>query len=105
MANWGKYGSSRILRGQVLQWAGSGTTVSTTFLPMTLQIRVISQINGYIAVDNTGTSISTSNFSGGTFIAANTASGDYFTVTPGQILEFTSTTTSSGGFVSVADMG
>lgn len=103
--NWGKNASSRILRGQILQWAGSGTVVSTTFLPGTLQVRVISQINGYVAIDNTGTSISTSNFSAGTFIAANTANGDYFTVTPGQILEFTSTTTSSGGLVSVTDMG
>ncbi len=102
--NFGKQSASRIQRGQILQWTGSGTVVSTTFLPQTYQVRVISQINGYVAIDNTGTLMSTSTFAGGTFIAANTANGDYFTVTPGQILEFTSTTTTSGGLVSVSDM-
>jgi hypothetical protein len=40
----------------------------------------------------------------GTFIAANTASGDYFACNPGQILGFTSTSTSSGTLVSVSEM-
>jgi hypothetical protein len=104
MANWGKFGSSRISKAQILSWPGSGTVVSTNFQSQTYQVRVISQINGYVAIDNTGTLITTSTFAGGTYIAANTANGDYFTVTPGQVLEFTSTTTTSGNLVSVAEL-
>ena len=104
MANWSKYESSRILRAQILQWPGSGTVVSTNFSAQTYQVRVISQISGYVAIDNTGTLITTTTFANGTYIAANTANGDYFTVTPGEMLEFTSTSTSSGGFVSLSEM-
>src|SRR5262249_14431682 len=56
-------------------WAGSGVTQSSAFTAQTYQVRVISQINGYVSIDNTtGTGISTSTFAGGTYIAANTAS-------------------------------
>lgn len=103
--NFGKAPSSRIIGAQIVQWPGSGTVVSTNFGSQTYQVRVISQINGYISVDGSSTIISTSTFAGGTFIAANTASGDYWTCLPGQFLSFTSTTTSSGGFVSVSEMG
>jgi hypothetical protein len=108
MAKFEKATSSRILRGQVLPWAGTGTSISTFFGPQTFQVRVISQINGYISIDQTtGTSLlSTSTFSGGMFIAANTANGDYLTVTPGQYLTFTSSTTGTTGssIISVSEM-
>ena len=101
--NFGKQTSSRILRGQALAWAGTATSDSTPFLPGTLQIRVISQINGWVSI---GTTMSTATFAGGTFIAANTANGDYFTVTPGQILTFTSSTTgTTGTIISCSEMG
>jgi hypothetical protein len=108
--NWGKYPSSRILKGQVLAWAGSGTVATTNFGTETFQIRVISQINGYIAIEpaaTAGTLMSTSTFSGGTFIAANTANGDFFTVSPGMLLTFTSSTTGTTGssIVNVSELG
>ena len=101
-ANWSKAGSSRIIKAQNLGFAGTATVVTTPFLAETYQVRVISQVAGFIAIDNTGTSL-TSGAVGGTFIAANTASGDYFQCTPGEVLQFTSTSTSSGN-VSVTEM-
>jgi len=110
-AQWAKAGSSKITNGQPLTYTGSGTSFSTKFGPETFQVRVISQISGWVAVlDSTGTMFSTSSFlsanggPAGTYIAANTASGDYFACNPGQILGFTSTSTSSGTLVSVSQM-
>jgi len=109
MGYYGKATASRIIKAQVLAWAGTGTSQSTTFATETNQVRVISQINGWISIDNSGTAITTASnaFTGGVYIAANTANGDYFTVTPGQILTFTSSTTGTTGsdIVSVAEMG
>lgn len=100
--------ASRILRGQALAWAGTGTTISSTFSAETRHIRVISQINGWIINEpaaTQGTLMSTSTFVGGMYIAANTANGDYIAVNPGEVLTFTSTTTSSGNqTVSVTEM-
>jgi hypothetical protein len=106
MANWGKQTSSTINVGQPLSWAGTGTSFSTNFSAQTRQIRVISQINGWVAVlQSTATMFSTSTMlaanggPAGTYIAANTANGDYWTVNPGQILGFTSTTTGTTGTI------
>jgi hypothetical protein len=100
--------ASRISRAQTLSWAGSGTSQTTTFQNQISHIRVISQISGWVAIEpsaTAGTVMSTSTFVGGTFIAANTANGDFFAVTSGQVLTFTSTTTSSGNqTVSVSEM-
>jgi hypothetical protein len=101
-ANWGKAGASRIIKAQNLGYAGTATQVTTNFTSQTYQVRVISQVAGYIAIDNTGTSL-TSGAVGGTMIAANTASGDYFQCSPGQVLQFTSTSTTSGN-VSVTEL-
>lgn len=100
--------ASRLLKGQALgPYTGSGTLISTTFTAQTRHIRVISQNNGWIVNEpaaTQGTVMSTSTFVGGMFIAANTANGDYIAVNPGEVLTFTSTTTSSGWLVSVAEM-
>jgi hypothetical protein len=100
--------ASRINRAQTLSWAGSGTSQTTTFQANISHVRVISQISGWIAIEpaaTAGTVMSTSTFVGGTFIAANTANGDYFSCVQGQVLTFTSTTTSSGNqTVSVSEM-
>src|SRR5262249_27685460 len=102
---YGKQAASRIIVGQPLTWAGSGTLFSARFSPQTYQVRVISQINGWVAVqDSTSTLFSTTTFAGGTYIAANTGSGDYFACNPGQALGFTSTTTSSGILISFSEM-
>ena len=112
MANWGKQASSSILNSQPLSYTGSGTAFSTNFQAQTRQIRIISQINGWVAIlQSTASMFSTttylSTYGGlysGTFIAANTANGDYFTVNPGEILGFTSTSTSSGTLISLTEM-
>jgi hypothetical protein len=100
--------ASRIVKAQTLAWAGSGTSVTTSFQNETFHVRVISQMNGWICIEpaaTQGTVMSTSTFVGGTFIAANTADGDYFAVSPGMVLTYTSTTTSSGNqTVSVSEM-
>lgn len=97
-----KQGSSRIGKTQILNYtSAAGTVLSTPFLPSTQQVRVFSQIGGWCSIDNTTGMISSS--TGGVLIAANTASGDYFTVTPGQAFAFASTTTASGS-ISVTEM-
>src|SRR5262249_34510299 len=110
-ANWSKAGASRITIAQPISWAGSGTSFTTKFSATTYQIRVISPIAAWIAVlDSTSTMFSTSTFLGqnggpsATFIAANTASGDYFTVNPFQILGFSSTSTSTSGLISISEL-
>lgn len=100
--------ASRINKAQTLAWTGSGTSVTTSFQNEIFHVRVISQIAGWIAIEpfaTAGTVMSTSTFVGGTYIAANTANGDYFAASPGQVLTFTSTTTSSGNnTISVSEM-
>jgi hypothetical protein len=98
--------SSRLLKTQVLNWTGSGTLQSTNFTAETFQIRVIAQTAGYVGVVNSTAEAQTPTTAAGSgmFIASNTASGDYLTVTPGQILCYASTTTSTGSpIVSVAE--
>jgi hypothetical protein len=104
---WPAAGASRLIRTQILNWSGSGVSVSTGFGPETFQIRVIAQTAGYVAVINTTAEgiTPTTAAASGMFIAANTASGDYLKCTPGQILAYASTTTSTAApIVSVAEM-
>lgn len=104
MGYYDKAGSSTINVMQALAWTGSGTTFSTNFASQTRQIRVISQVAGWISVtQTTGVTVPTTAGGAGVFIAANTASGDYFSCNPGQIFSFASTSTSSGS-VSVTEM-
>jgi hypothetical protein len=105
---WGKQPSSRLLKAQNINWAGTGTSFSTSFLPQTNQIRVISQVAGYISIVPTtadGTIATTAQV--GTFIPVNTAAAEYFTVTPGMLFSFASTTTSTlpVAAVNVTEMG
>ena len=100
-ANLPHQSASRIIKNQLLQYTGSGTLLTTPFLSETWQVRVLSQVNGWCSIDNTTGLISSS--TGGALLAANTAAGDYFTVTPGQAFAFSSTTTASGT-VSVTEM-
>jgi hypothetical protein len=104
-ANWAKAGSSRIIVSQPLTWTGSGTIASTNFSPQTYQVRVISQIPAWISIDGSTASLSsTTTMAGGTYLAANTASGDFFAVNPGQLLVLTSTATSTGVVISLTEM-
>jgi hypothetical protein len=94
MAFFPKQPASRINRATNLSWVGTGTVVSTNFGPATWQVRVISPVAGYIAIDNLGT-VPTTAGATGTFIAANVANGDTFACTPGEVLSFSSSSTSS----------
>ena len=101
-----KTSSSRLNVTQILNWTGTGVAKSSAFASETFQIRVIAQTAGYIGVVNTTAEAQTPTTAAGSgmFVAANTASGDYLTVTPGQILCYASTTTSTGSpIVSVAE--
>jgi hypothetical protein len=98
---WGKAPSSRIVRSQPLQWTGTGTLTSTPFGPETFQIRVETQLGGWIVTDSQASSPTTAGGIG-TFISTQVA-GEYFTVSPGQTFSYSSTTTSSGPWVSLTE--
>lgn len=89
---------------QVLQY-NSATCFSTKFNSQTQQIRVLSQLAGWATVNQTTADVTIATSAGGVgmVIAANTAQGDYFTVRPGQIFVFSSTSTATGA-VSVTEM-
>ena len=102
MSNYfGKQPSSRPIKNQALAYGGNATSVpSTNFTPQTLQIRVVSEVQGWLQIGD------------GTSVAATVAScslkisplvgGEYFTVRPGQCA-FNSTSTSTG-FVSITEL-
>ena len=99
-----KQPASRIIKVQNLAWTGTGTLVSTNFATETWQIRVCCQTAGWFAIDNLGT-VPTTVGGVGTLIPASVAGGEYFTVTPGMIFSFSSTTTSTGSpWVNIAEM-
>jgi hypothetical protein len=99
-----KQPASRLIKQQNLAWAGSGTLVSTLFAGETFQVRVCSQVAGWFNIDVTGSSSTPTTAGGiGYFIPASTVGGEYFIVSPSQILSFSSTSTSSG-VVSVAEV-
>lgn len=82
------------------------TVCSAPFGKATQQIRVLSSIAGWVSIDqSTSTTIVTSTTipGAGFFIPASTVQGEYFTVTPGQILTFC-TTGLTTGYISVTEM-
>jgi hypothetical protein len=100
----GKQPSSRLIKQQNLAWTGTGTVVSTLFAGETWQLRLCSQVAGYFNIDVTGQSSTPTTAGGiGYFIPASTVSGEYFSVSPSQILSFSSTSTSTG-IISLAEM-
>jgi ABC-type anion transport system duplicated permease subunit len=101
-----KASCSRILTpGTSYPWAGTGVSASTTVGGETFHVRVISQLAGYITIGTTSDPTISTTGGVGTFIAANTANGDYFQVVPGQKILFASTTTSSSNFWNMTEMG
>lgn len=100
-----KASSSRINSpGTTYPWAGTGAQPSSAVGPETFQVRVISQLSGYITIGSSADPTIASTAGAGTFITANTANGDYFTCTPGQKVLFSSTTTSSASFWNMTEM-
>ncbi len=113
-----KQGSSRAITYQVLQY-NSATVASAKFGPSTQQVRVMSQIGGWgtfnqttsdtiIASSAGGVGMFITGISTGTPAAVTTVTGspypEYFTVTPGQLFVFSSTSTSTGA-LSLTEMG
>src|SRR6476660_9167268 len=91
-----KQPSSRPIKYQVLAYAGGGSSVpSTNFSQSINQIRVVSEVQGWLVIGD-GTSVSCTAQSGSMKIAAN-VQGEYFTVSGnGQMCAFNSTSTSTG---------
>jgi hypothetical protein len=98
-----KQPSSRPIKYQVLAYAGGGTSVpSTNFASETWQIRVVSEVQGWLTIGD-GTSVSCTAQSGSMKINANTDE-EYLTVSPSQMAAFNSTSTATG-MVSIVEMG
>jgi hypothetical protein len=99
---WGKQLSSRPIRIQELDWTGSGTLVTTTLLPQTWQVRVFSDVRGYLSFGSTSPS-STSRDTATVEIGANNPA-EYFTVTPGNFLLAWSSSSTSSGSILITEM-
>ena len=109
-----KQPASRPLIYQNVTWFTTGGAIgpkvcSAPFTSGTQHIRVLSSIAGWVSIDQTTsvTAVSSTTLgstTGGFFIPAATFTGEYFTVTPGQLLTFASTGTTTG-IVSVTEMG
>ena len=104
-----KQPASRILRSLTIAYiptsAGAGPTVfSTTFLPSTQQIRVISSLAGYAAIEQSTSSLTVTSgtIPSGMQIPASNSGGEYFTVTPGQFLSFGSSSTTTSATVATS---
>jgi hypothetical protein len=102
-SNWSKAGSSRITAAQVVNLSSAVAVNSSPFGSETYQIRVISPIAAWLQIGTSTTSAAVGT-AGNVFIAANTASGDYFTVTPGQTISLVALSSASTGTVSVTEL-
>jgi hypothetical protein len=90
----GKQPSSRVIKGQELDYTGSGTLTTTNLSAQTYQVRINSDVRGYVVFGSTSPT-TTSRDTSFAEIFPNLI-GEYFTVTPGQLISFSSTSTSSG---------
>lgn len=91
---WGKQRSSLPIRINELDWTGSGTLVTTNMGSQTLQVRVVSDVRGYLAFGSTSPT-SSSRHTATVEILPNVAA-ECFTVRPGMVLAWSSSSTSSG---------
>ena|SRR5215472_6621168 len=90
--------SSRPIRLQELDYAGSGTQATTTLLSETFQVRIVSDVRGYVSFGSTA--ITTSSRDTATVeIFPNNGVGEYFSARAGEVLAFSSTSTSSGSIL------
>jgi hypothetical protein len=104
-----KQSASRPVKYNFVTYAGgaSGGPVvcSSPFSVATQHIRVFSTVAGYISIDQSTSStlVTSANMPSGLPIPASTVGGEYFITTPGQLLSYCSTSTSSG-YVGVTEM-
>lgn len=107
MAYFEKVTASRPNIYQVVQLSSAVAVNSSAFASETYQIRVISNIAAWFVIGGgVGSTTPTAGVqtAGSGFIAANTASGDYFAVTPGQQISLISLSSATTGTVSVIEM-
>jgi hypothetical protein len=98
MANfWGKQPSSRVVKGQELDWTGSGTLVTTNLGSQVNQIRIVSDVRGYVSFQST--SISSSSRDGVFAEISGSLTPEYFTVAANSVLAWSSSSTSSGSIL------
>ena len=90
MAFWPKQNSSR-LRRSIVTAITSATQATTPFGTQTYQVRVSSTLPVWLTIGSTGAAANVDSF-----LPANAP--EYFSVTPGAVLSFNSTSTSSGYF-------
>ena len=86
--------SSRPIRIQELDYAGSGTQATTTLLSETFQVRIVSDVRGYVSFGST--TITTSSRDTATVEIFPNLRGEYFSARAGEVLAFSSSSTSSG---------
>ena len=100
-----KQPSSRPIVYQALAYTGNATSVpSTNFSAQTYQVRVVSEVQGWLAFGpgtTSGTTLASVVASSSMKIQGN-VDEEYITVTPGMMCAFNSTSTSSG-FVSIVE--
>jgi hypothetical protein len=94
MGYWEKQPSSRPIKLQELDYTGSGTQVTTNLAAQTYQVRVVSDVRGYVSFGST--TITTSSRDTATVEIFPNLRGEYFSARAGEILAFSSTSTSSG---------
>jgi hypothetical protein len=93
MAYWQKQNSSRPIVYQFLTYGGNATSVpSTAFSAQTVQIRVCSEVQGWLQID--GSTVAATVTSSSMKIPPNFP--EYFTVNPGAYCAFNSTSTATG---------
>ena len=98
--------SSRpIIYQSILLSTPGKTNVSAPFSNGTQHIRVISQVAGYISIDQStsATLVTSTAVPNGIFVPASVAVAEYFIVTPGQFLTFASTGATTGA-ISITEM-
>lgn len=89
MSFWNKQTASRLGRS-IVTFISSATTSTTPFSAQTYQVRVASTLPVFVTVGVAATVTSTN----AAYLPANAA--EYFACTSGQVLNFISTSTSSG---------
>lgn len=102
MSGWEKQDSSRLGRSIVTSIATAAvnaTQFTTPFAAQTRQVRIASTLDIWATIGSTA--VVTANSAAALIQAADPA--EYFTVSPGQVLNFISTSTSTG-YVVVTEM-
>lgn len=106
-SGFGKEPSSRpVIYQSILLSTPGKINVSAPFSKGTQHIRVMSQVTGYISIDQStsATLVTSTAIPNGLNIPASVAAAEYFIVTPGQFLTFASTGATTGA-ISITEMG